>query len=199
MKSTLYLLTFSVFMLTCHGRHTALAQTREFGTKGVVELGGNASFSSISNVSNGKTGDATTVLSIAPRIAGFVTDGFQIGFSPGISFLPTSGFTVISPPQGESTTMLQLFVFPGYAMRTQGQKVFPFLEMPLGYSRVSSGGNSQSGFSWGVRGGVKVTPAGNFLLSVFGEYYQITLNRQGANQRSGYNLFTFGVGLGAYI
>jgi hypothetical protein len=177
----------------------ASPQTQEYATKGVLELGGTASFSSIADVSSGKTGDATTLFTFGPRIAGFVADGFQIGFSPGISFLPTSGVTVLSPPRGESTTLLQLFAFPAYVVRTAGQKYYPFVEVPVGYTRMSSGNNAQSGFSWGVRGGVKVAPAGNFLLTVFGEYYQITLNRDGAGERSGFNLFTFGIGVGAYL
>ena len=177
----------------------AFPQTKEYATQGVFELGGNVSFSSITGVSNGKTGDATTIFSVAPRIAGFVTDGFQIGFSPGISFLPISGMTVISPPSGESTTLLQLFAFPAYVVRTAGQKYYPFVEVPFGYTQLSSGGNAESGFSWGFRGGVKATPVGNLLLTIFGEYYQITLNREGAKERSGFNLFTFGVGVGAFL
>ncbi len=177
----------------------AFPQTPEYATKGVLELGGTVSFSSIADVSNGRTGDATTLFTLAPRMAGFVADGFQIGFSPGISFLPTSGLTVMSPPRGESTTLLQLFAFPAYVVRTPGQKYYPFIEVPVGYTRISSGDNAQSGFSWGLRGGIKVTPAGNFLLTVFGEYYQITLNPEGAKERSGFNLFTFGVGVGAYL
>jgi hypothetical protein len=174
-------------------------QTAEYAAKGVLELGGTVSFSSIADVSNGKTGDATTLFTFAPRIAGFVTDGFQIGFSPGISFLPTSGVTVMSPPRGESTTLLQLFAFPAYVVRTAGQKYYPFIEVPVGYTRISSGNDAQSGFSWGLRGGIKVTPVGNFLLTVFGEYYQITLNRDGAKEHSGFNLFTFGIGVGAFL
>jgi len=177
----------------------ANAQTSEYATKGVIDLGGNVSFTSVTPVSAGKTGDATTILSFAPRIAGFVTDGFQIGLSPGISFLPTSGVTVVSPSSGESTTLLQIYAFPGYVVRTPGQKYFPFVEVPIGYARISSGNSSQSGFSWGLRGGVKATPVGNFLLTIFGEYYQITLNSEGAKDRTGFNLFTFGIGIGAFI
>jgi hypothetical protein len=177
----------------------AFPQTKEYATNGVLELGGTVSFSSIADVSNGRTGDATTLFTLGPRIAGFVADGFQIGFSPGISFLPTSGLTVMSRPRGESTTLLQLFAFPAYVVRTAGQKYYPFIELPVGYTRISSGNSSQSGLSWGLRGGIKVTPAGNFLLTVFGEYYQITLNPEGAKERSGFNLFTFGIGVGAFL
>ena len=199
MKTKRFRLAVVVCTATLVTLQVALPQPKEYATKGVLELGGSVSFSSITAVSSGRTGDATTIFSVAPRISGFVTDGFQIGFSPGISFLPTSGVTVLSPPSGESTTLLQLFAFPGYVVRTAGQKYYPFVEVPFGYTRISSGNNAESGFSWGLRGGVKATPVGNFLLTIFGEYYQITLNREDAKERSGFNLFTFGVGVSAFL
>jgi hypothetical protein len=179
----------------------AVAQSQGFAEKGVTEIGGSASFSSISEVYQGKTGSATTVFSLGPRIGYFVADGFEIGFNPGISsFLFPQGLTVWSGAGSSSTTLLQLFVFPAYNIRNEGSKIYPFIEVPLGYTSQSSGsGSGSSGFSWGVRGGVKVTPVGGLLLTFSGEYYQITLNRTGDNERAGFNYFSFGVGIGGFF
>jgi hypothetical protein len=178
---------------------TAFGQERGFAQKGVVELGGNVSFSSISFVSGGDAGDATTLFSFGPRVGYFVTDGFEIGFNPGLSFVPLSGFTVISPSGGESTTLLQLFVYPGYTIRTEKGNAYPFIEVPFGYTSASSGGDDLSGFSWGVRGGVKIAAVGAMLVTIYGEYFQLTLNRPGADKRNGYNYLSFGVGIGGFI
>jgi hypothetical protein len=177
----------------------AVAQERRYAQKGVVEIGGNASFSSISPVSKGEAGDATTLFTFGPRIGYFVADGFQVGFNPGLSFLPVSGLSVISPSSGESMTLLQLFVYPGYTIRSEGSKSFPFIELPIGYTGASSGGDSESGFSWGVRGGVKTTPVGALLVTVYAEYFQLTLNPDGADERYGFNYFSFGIGVGGFF
>ncbi len=177
----------------------AFAQVKQYAQKGVVEIGGSVSFSSISSVSNGESGDATTLFSFGPRVGYFATDGFQIGFNPGLSFLPLSGLTVVSPESGESLTLLQLFVYPGYAFRKEGSTVFPFIEVPVGYTSASEDGDSRSGFSWGVRGGVKFSPAGSLLVSLYGEYFQLTLNPSGSDGRYGFNYFSFGVGVGGFF
>jgi hypothetical protein len=143
---------------------------------------------------------------LGPQIGYFVTDGFEIGFNPGISLLP--GISVISPSSGNSTTMLQLFFYPGYNLRPEGSNIFPFLEVPLGYTSISDGSTSESGFSWGVKGGAKIAAAKHLLLTVFVEYLQVTLNPSetptyygvpSSSGRNGFNFISFGVGVGGFF
>jgi len=83
---------------------TANAQQHQFAEKGVTELAGTVSFSSITPVSEGKSGDATTLFSLGPQIGYFPTDGLELGISTGITLLP--GISLITPPQGDATTVV---------------------------------------------------------------------------------------------
>lgn len=172
------------------------AQTR-FGKAGTTELSGGISFSSYTPVSNGKTSDATTLLSFGPEIGYFVADGFEIGFDPGMSLLP--GISVATPSKGDGTTILQLFVYPAYNILVEGSRMTPFIQVPVGYTSMSSGSMTNSGFSWGVKGGVKVSGAENFLVTVYGEYLQIAFTPEKATERSGFNFLSFGVAFGGFF
>jgi hypothetical protein len=177
----------------------AVAQGREFATAGVTEIAGSISFSSISEVYSGKTGDATTIFSVGPRVGYFVADGFEIGLNPGVSsWVFPPGLSVLSGG-GSTSTILQLFAFAGYNIRNEGSKMHPFIEIPLGFTSQSSGSYTASGFSWGVRGGIKLTPVGALLITISGEYFQITMTKSGASERSGFNFFAFGVGVGGFF
>jgi len=148
-----------------------------FATAGAVEVGGSISFQSITPVYGGRTGDAVTILSLAPFIGCFVADGFEIGLNPlGITHLSGSG---------GSATLVTIFAAPSYNFRTGGI-VYPFLEALLGYTSASNG-SSQSGFSWGGRGGLKIAATGKGLLNIGVQYLQITLNPSGATSRNGEN------------
>jgi hypothetical protein len=173
------------------------AQDKGFGGAGVIEIAGSISFASITPVSNGKTEDATTFLSLAPEISYFATDGFEIGFNPGVSLLP--GISVITPSKGDGTTILQLFASPAYNFHSEGSEVNPFLSIPFGYTSASSGSMTQSGFSWGVKGGIKIVAVQNLLFTVYGQYMALSFTPEKATERSGFNFLSFGVGVGGFF
>jgi hypothetical protein len=173
------------------------AQDKNFGKAGITEIAGGISFASITPVTNGKTEDATTLLSLAPEISYFVTDGLEIGFSPGVSLLP--GVSVITPSKGDATTILQLFAYPAYNFHSDGSQVNPFLSVPFGYTSASSGSNTQSGFSWGIKGGIKVVATSNLLLTFFGQYMVLSFTPERATERSGFNFLSFGVAVGGFF
>ncbi len=175
----------------------ATAQEREFGTAGTTEIAGGISFSSVTPVSNGETGDATTILSFGPEIGYFVTNGFEIGLNPGVTLLP--GVSTITPSSGDGTTVLQLFAYPAYNFRLEGSPVHPFVEVPFGYTSMSSGNTTLSGFSWGVKAGLKVVATSHLLLNIYGEYLALTLTPEGATERSGFNFLSFGVSVGGFF
>jgi len=152
-------------------------ETKKFALKGSTELGGSISFQSLTPVSNGNTGDATTIFSLAPYIGYFVADGFEIGLNP-------LGITSISL-SGSSATQVMIFAAPSYNFKTEGI-AYPFIEALLGYTSQSNG-SSRSGFSWGGRGGVKLAVTDKGLLNLAIQYIQITLNPSGATNRYGSN------------
>jgi len=174
-----------------------IAQTKQFATAGTIELSGTISFSSIAQVSSGKAGDATSLLSFAPQVGYFVSDGFEIGLGTGVALLP--GISVLSPPRGDGTTIMQLFVTPSYNFRADASTVVPFIEGQLGYTSASSGNSTENGFSYGGRGGIKFIPVEHFLLTFSAQYLAITLNPDRATERYGFNYLNIGVGVGGYF
>lgn len=159
-------------------------EMKKFALKGSTELGGSISFQSLTPVSNGNTGDATTVFSLMPYIGYFVTDGFEIGLNPlGIASYSFSG---------NSTTQVMIFAAPSYNFKTEGI-AYPFIEALLGYTSQSDG-STRSGFSWGGRGGVKLAITNQGLLNLAIQYVQITMNPSGANNRYGQNQLSVSAG-----
>jgi hypothetical protein len=198
MKKSMFIAVTGAFLFTgFFPAVPAAAQGREFATAGTTEIAGGISFSSITPVSHGETGDATTIFSFGPEIGYFVTDGFEIGLNPGVSLLP--GMSVITPNEGDGMTVLQLFAFPAYTFRPKESTVYPFIQVPLGYTSTSSGNSSQSGFSWGIKGGIKVVAASHFLLTFYGEYLAVSLMPEGETERYGLNYLSFGVSVGGFF
>ncbi|HEX2962956.1 MAG: hypothetical protein ACM3UR_03745 [Bacteroidota bacterium] len=151
-----------------------------FASPGVVELGGGLTFQSTTNVTNGNTGGTTTVFSLQPYVGYFFTDGFELGFNP-------FGITTV-----EGNTSLLFLLAPSYNFRT-GSIAYPFVEALLGLASASDG-ETRSGFTWGLRGGVKLNVVGNGNLNLGLEYLQVSLNPSGASSRYGYNQVAFNVG-----
>jgi hypothetical protein len=198
MKHSMFVATvIAVMFIACLLNALAAAQDKTFGKAGITEIAGSISFASITPVSNGKTGDATTLLSLGPEISYFVADGFEIGFSPGVSLLP--GVSVITPSSGDGTTVLQLFASPAYNLRVEESQVNPFLEVPFGYTSMSSGNATLSGFSWGVKGGMKVVATSHLLLTFYGQYLILAFTPEKATERSGFNFLSFGVSVGGFF
>lgn len=165
-------------------------KTKRFAAKGTTELGGSISFQSVAPVSNGNTGDATSVFTVLPFIGFFAADGFEIGVNP-------LGITTVSPPSGSSFTQIMIFAAPSYNFNT-GSRAYPFLEALLGFTSQSNG-STRSGFSWGGRGGVKVAIAEHALLNLGLQYIQITLNQSGAAERSGSNNISVSAGFSVWL
>ncbi len=173
------------------------AQEKQFATKGVTELSGTVSYSNFTSVTNGETGDAISIFTLAPQIGYFITDGFELGLGTGISLLP--GFSVLSPEDGESTNILQFFISPSYNLVTDNKNLYPFIEAQLGYTSISSGDQTDSGFSYGGRAGLKIVAVEHLLVSASVQYLLITLNESGETERDGINYLMVGIGIAGYF
>jgi hypothetical protein len=189
----LTLAALSLIMISSGGN----AQDRQFATKGVTEISGSVSYSNFTYVSDGETGDAISIFTLAPQIGYFVIDGLELGLGTGVSLLP--GFSVLSPEDGESTNILQFFFSPSYNIKTNGKNLFPFIEAQLGYTSISSGDQTDSGFSYGGRAGLKIVAVEHLLVSISAQYLLITLNESGETERDGFNYLTFGIGVSGYF
>jgi hypothetical protein len=174
------LLICGLFALPCRGQ-----ETKAFAQKGTVELGGNVSFQSVTPVFNGASGDASTVFTLAPFFGYFVSDGFELGVNP-------FDITVNSLPNSNSSTRVSILFAPSYNFKTNSI-AYPFVEALLGYTSLSNRG-TESGFSWGGRGGLKLAVADRGLLNLGVQYLQITMNPSGAIRRYGSNDFSLAAG-----
>jgi hypothetical protein len=156
-----------IMLLLLLGACNAHAQ---YATKNVVELGGTISYSSTTAVSNGDAAtNSTSIFQFMPYVDYFITDGFSVGLLPGINIIKLAGAT-------SSTTYLAIFAAPGYTFTTGGN-LFPFVEGLVGYTGISSNGNSQGGLSYGGKAGLKIV-AGRSGLAAIGISYMLIDLRQ---------------------
>ena len=166
-------------------------ESSRFATKGTTELGGNISFLSSTPVYDGNTGTATTMFSLSPFIGYFVSDGFEIGMDPlGISLIGSSGQNTL--------TQITILAAPSYNFKTRGNG-YPFIEGLFGYTSLSYGSSSNSGFSWGGRGGVKFAVTDKGLLNLAMQYMQIALTPSGVSNRSGSNQLSISAGFTIWL
>jgi hypothetical protein len=164
-------------------------ESRQFADPGVVELGGSISFSSITPVYAGETGDAVTLLTFRPVIGVFVIDGLELGLNPlGITYISTSG---------ASSTALSFLFAASYNFRTEGS-AYPFLEAILGFTS-SSNGDDRSGFTWGGRAGAKFVVTEGGLLNVGIQYLLVTRNPDVATERYGTNELSIALGFTVFL
>jgi hypothetical protein len=188
-------------ILLLYGAATAFSQGHSYALKGCVELGGSVSYASLTPVERGASGGKTSMLNIAPLAGYFPIEGLEIGLSPGVSTLSVPGGLSAISTEGasESLTLLQFFAFGGYNVRLRESNVVPFGEAMIGYSSQSSGGASASGFSWGLRGGVKLAPVDHFLLALSVQYVVLTYTPENESERSGVNVLLIGISLGGFF
>lgn len=156
----------------------------QFVKTGVIEIGGDISFSSTKTVFDGESvGSSVNVFSFSPYFGYFLTDGFELGFKPTISSISSGG---------GSTTSVYFFAAPAYNFITS-PNVFPYIEALMGYTSQSNG-TTRSGLSYGLGGGLKVSIGGRALINPSIQYVVITLDRDGTPGRDGFNQLWLGAG-----
>ncbi len=163
---------------------------QDFAKRGIWELGGNISYSSLTNVSNGESSENSLgTFTFDVPVYYFVIDGLGLGLIP----------RYINLSFGESSASAFDILFGlAYNIATNSQ-AYPYGEGRIGYNTTSNG-NSESGIVWAVIGGVKVQVGGNALVNFGIEYSQSTLEESGhEGGRSGSNLFAIRAGLVIFV
>lgn len=179
---------------------SALASER-FGLRGHVELGGSIDFTNISFSDSSKS---TGIFSISPYVGFFAINQLEIGLKPIV--------TIVSPPSGNSTTDLAIFLAPSWNISSRNSVVTPFVEGLIGFSSadvtvvtvnqnpppgvpaISVSSETVSGLAYGGRGGIKVQISDYGLLN-FGLQY-ISLDRKTSKAASSMRENRFSVSLG---
>jgi hypothetical protein len=160
-------------------------EINKFAEKGITEIGGAISFQRLTPVFDGKTGETTTIFSLAPYAGFFICDGFEMGLNPLE--------LVIISRSGTNTIQTMIFAAPAYHFKV-GTKTYPFIEALIGYALKSSDGYSNHGFSWGARSGVKLALIDRGLLNLSVQYLNVTMNPKKAANRNGFNQLLLSAG-----
>ena len=165
----------------------------QYASKGVLELGGTASFSSVTQVANGTTAsNSTSMFQFSPYAGYFIAEGISIGVEPSFGSLKMAG-------DNNSYTALALYAIPGYTFATKSS-FFPYVQGMIGYTSIGYGSEpTQSGISWGLKGGVKFSIGNAGLICAGVTYQAITVNPSGANSRYGFNVLSIGVGYSIFF
>lgn len=156
----------------------------QFARTGVIEIGGDISFSSSKNVFDGESsGNSVNVFSFSPYFGYFITDGFELGFKPTISSISSGG---------SSVTAVYFFAAPAYNFVTDGN-LYPYIEGLLGYTSQSNG-ITRSGLSYGLSGGLKIGIGGRAMINTSIQYVAYTLDIDATPGRDGFNQLWLGAG-----
>lgn len=183
----LFALLFSLSV--CSSLHAQ--KLKQFGNKGVWELGGIIGWSSITPVTNGGTSPATGIFQIQPLAGYFIAKSIELAIEPSI---------IVTSYNGSSSTSMTLYFAPGYNFIFRKSKVYPAIHALIGYSSLTGTGlTSRSGLSIGLAAGVKVNLLGNSLLDMGLQFQSVTLNPSGAPARNGQNIFTIGAGWSVFF
>ena len=164
--------------------------SQDFAKKGIWELGGNISYTSLTGVSNGETSEnSLSTFSLDVPVYYFVIDGLALGLIPSYANLSF----------GESSASAFDILFGLAYNITTGGAAYPYGEGRIGYNTTSNG-ESESGIVWAVIGGVKVQVGGNALINFGIEYSQRTLERSGyEGDRNGTNVFAIRAGFAIFL
>lgn len=170
---------------------SSFSQNNKFAKEKQWELGGTISFTSITRVNSGNTGDATSILRLAPSAGYFVVEGVELGVMVDLTTYMYSG--------SDSYSDYTMYFSPAYNFRTNSI-AYPYIQGQIGFTGLSGDlDENRSGLAWGIEGGVKLNVVGSGLVKIGVNYNQRTLNKSGASSRSGYNNVSIVLGLGIFL
>lgn len=160
-------------LLTVTSNSQTIKQKSIYAKQMTYEIGGDLFFSSTQYTYNdGTFSHDYTVRNYAINVSVgfFVIDGLKLAVEPTFD---------VTSYDNNSWSGFKLYLTPEYVFNMNNE-VYPFLGGSVGYTSMSPvNGPTESGFSWGVKGGVKINPLGNVLIDFGLSYYQETYNYSG--------------------
>lgn len=184
------LFAFAVLLLISN---SSFSQQNKFANKNQWEIGGTISFTSMTRVSSGNTGESYSIFRMAPSVGYFVDNSIELGVMIDFTSYKYSG--------SSSSNDYTLFFTPAYNFKTNSI-TYPYMQGQIGYTGQTgydSGNKDYTGFAWGVEGGVKLNVVGSGLAKFGINYNQRTLNKSGAESRNGYNTVSIVLGIGIFL
>ena len=165
------------------------------------EIGGDIMINSIeytfeeSNYSMYNGSHTTTNIIIDGTVGMFVIDGLKLALEPAIQ---------LSYSEGSSWNQSKIYFSPEYILNMKSN-VYPYLGGSAGYTSQSYSGSSSAthgGFSWGLKGGIKINAFGNALINVgisyFREKYDYSDSFSG-DVKNHYNILALKAGLSIFF
>jgi hypothetical protein len=166
---SLMLISFLFFSFDTNAQNI----THKYAKQDIYEFGGEIFFTSTTNdytysgYGNVYASNSTTTdFAINANAGYFVINGLKLGIEPGIEVIH----------YWTTQTWLRLYFTPEYVFDTK-TSLYPYIAGAVGYTSVNPYYNqTANGFSWGVKGGLKVNIAGNSLLNIGIRYYEEQYN-----------------------
>jgi hypothetical protein len=189
MKRFFYTLIFLLIVFCSPSK----AQGLKLTDAGTTELAGTISYA---NYKAPAVDVSYSVFTFAPQVSYFFIENLSLGITTGLGYLP--GISIVSPSDGESSTVVQLFLSPAYHFPIDSKQLYPFVEGQIGYALVTDG-DASSGLSYGGRAGIKFTPVEHFVITFAGQFTSLRLYEDGSDERIGWDYWTIGFGVGGYF
>jgi hypothetical protein len=126
----------------------------------------------------------------------FVVDGLKLSVEPAIQ--------LSYPDRGSSFAFLKIYFAPEYIVNVKSN-IYPYLGGALGYSSLSSSQSNyptRGGFSWGLKGGIKINAFGNALINIGLTYYRETYDYSDSysgDVKDHHNILGFKAGLSLFF
>lgn len=175
MKSIFLVMTI-LLMITIPSSSQTIKPKSIYAKQKTFEIGGDIFLTSTEYKSEASypmyTSSDETVLYFAVNVSAgvFVINGLKLGVEPVIAFQ--------SYDNGNQTS-LKLYFTPEYIFDLK-TNVYPFIGGSVGYTSTSFSNSynssTESGFSWGAKGGLKVNAFGNSLINLGISYYSEAYN-----------------------
>jgi hypothetical protein len=172
MKTTL--LSLVLFSFLCFTTDTdAQEEAHRYSKKGIWETGGELFFTtyqekhSVDGTGYLYPDSKYTNFMLSIDAGYFVINGLKLGLEQDLE---------ADDIWGHTRTRIKFYFTPEYVFDTK-TILYPYIAVSAGYTlNTYQSSTAQDGFSWGVKGGVKVNITGNSLLNIGLRYYEENYN-----------------------
>lgn len=192
----------ALLLVTVTSNSQTIKQKSIYAKQMTYEIGGDIMINSTeykydqSTISMYNSSSTTTNLIIDGNAGIFVVDGLKLGVETAIQ--------LSYPEKGSSFTLLKIYFAPEYILNVKSN-IYPYLGGAVGVLSLSSSQSyypTHGGFSWGLKGGVKINAFGNALINVgisyYHETYDYTDNHYGDVKQSN-NILALKAGLSIFF
>jgi outer membrane protein len=205
MKTTaIAVITLLILSFTAEAQNLRTKDSKPFYTKqGTFEIGGDIFFTSTTYITERggtypySTDGTVTNFSINGSAGVFAVNGLKLSIEPVLE--------IESYDSDNSRTWFKIYFTPEYVFNTK-TIFYPYFGGSLGYTSLAFSNsigysNTQSGLSYGLKGGWKINAFGNCLFNFGAKYYRETYNYSDtySDVKQHHNLFGVTAGVSVFF